>query len=326
MNSNVLLLLVSILLLAGCSSISDTRPEVIRKGEYYLEHGVTAYGNSDYITAADFFSKALAQYRSIDDSHGILLGRINLAETAMATGNTQAVLIQLDKAEEVAQRMNPPRYLDRLKLLRAQVYWREGKSGQVMPLIEPLIPAFNSKNEPEARPSLITLTALTLRTDIAFANIDKDQESARLWLTRLQNSLHKNGDATPLHNARLNRFEAQLAYRDGKQQLALHMLDEALKEYRKAAVRPAIAATLTETARLYMSLKQWDNAEERLKRALYIRVWIMDRVGSREALYLLAAIYDETGRSDKAQLSRRYAQSIAIDKSTWSRLSEELLH
>lgn len=326
MNRKLLILLIATLILGGCGSVSDTRPEVIRKGEYYLEHGVTAYGNSDYVTATDFFNKALAQYRSIDDTHGILLGHINLAETAMATGNTRAVLNQLDEAEKVAHRMNPPLYLKRLILLRAQVYWREGKSEQVMKLISPLLPAFNDEDEPDTRPDLITLTAITLRTDIAFSNIDTEPKNARRWLEHLRNSLRKNGDTTPLHDARLSRFEAQLAYREGNVQQALSLLDEALNSYREAAVRPAIAATLTETARLYMRQKAWQQAEERLARALYIRVWIMDRVGSREVLYLLAAVYDETGKTEKAQLSRRYAESVTIDRSTWSQLNSELLH
>lgn len=324
-NRHFLLLSLLFLHLIGCTSVSDMRPEVVRKGEYYLEHGVDAYANSDYVTATDFFQKALAQYRSIDDTHGVLLARINLAETAMATGNSQAVLNQLDAAEEVAQRSSADTYHKRLQLLRAQVYWRERDSKRVLTLIEPLLPQFDEKGKPEERPDLLSLTAVILRTDIAFSKIEEDHENAIRWTRRLEACLRSNDDTTPLHNARLNRFKALLAYRDGHVNRALEMLDQALVEYRQAAVRPAIAATLTETARLYMSMKKWPEAEERLRRALYVRVWILDRVGSREVLYLLAAVYDETDNREKAELSRQYAESISHGKQPWSKLGNELL-
>jgi len=326
MNRRLLAPLIIVLTLGGCASVSDSRPEVVRKGEYYLEHGVDAYGNSDYVTAADFFHKALAQYRSIDDTHGILLARINLAETSMATGSSQAVLTQLDAAESVARRVTPPLYLERLQLLRAQVYWRERNREKVIKLITPLLPEFDTDDEPVNNPDLLAITAVILRTDIAFDTLDSHPREARRWLIRLEICLRLNDESTPLHNARLNRFKALLASSEGDTPHALAMLDEALKEYRKAAVRPAIAATLTETARIFMGQGQWARAEERLKRALYIRVWIMDRVGSREVLYLLSAVYSELGDEEKARLSRQQAETITNrGSSAWKTLNRGLL-
>lgn len=314
-----------LLLLNGCASVSDTRPEIIRKSEYYLEHGVTAFGNSDYVMAAEFFNKALAHYRSIDDSHGILLSLINLAETAMATGNAQAVIQRLEQAESVARRSQPSRYLDRIQLMRAQVYWREHDEQRVMPLLTPLLPEFSAEDTPERSPSLLDLTAIILRTDIAFSRIDQTPGEAKQWLRRLEASLARNSDTTPLHNARLSRFKALLAQRNGNFKKALELMDESLHEYRIAAVRPAIAATLTETARLYMGQKQWEKAEERLQRALYVRVWILDRLGSREVLHLLNAVYQEMGDEQRARLSEQYAQSINSDGTVWRDLQDKLI-
>lgn len=320
------LLLLLAALLSACASVSDRRPEVVRKSEYYLEQGVDAFANSDYVAAASFFKKALGHYRSIDDTRGILLSRINLAETAMATGNTTAVQRQLDDAEAVIERSeNLSRFRPRLQLLQAQLEWRIREKRTSLALVEPLLPAFDDTDLPEERPSLLELTALTLRTDIAFSAIDTAPDEARRWLRRLDAALARNSDTTPLHDARLNRFRALLAHRSGDTATALKLLDDAMESYRVAAVRPALAATLTETARLYMSQEAWATAIERLQRALYIRVWIMDRVGSREVLLLLEAAYREQGDEVRARLSHDYALSIEDGNGNWSGLQNDLL-
>ncbi|MCW8841726.1 MAG: hypothetical protein OQK96_12245 [Gammaproteobacteria bacterium] len=323
MNRIIILLLLGVVL-SGCGSVSDTRPEVLRKSEYYLEHGVTAYGNSDYATATDFFTKALAHYRSIDDTHGMLQSLINLAETAMATGNARAALQHLDQAEQAAQRSEPPRYLDRLRMMRAQLYWREREQEKVEPLLQPLLPHFADDDQPLATPSLLQLTAVILRTDIAFSQINENPAETERWLRRLEASLERHDGTTPLHAARLSRFKATLKQRENAFSAALELLNEALEQYRSAAHRPAIAATLSEMARLQMAQQQWLLAEDTLQRALYIRLWIMDRIGSREVLYLLDAIYTQLGETEKALQVRQQAESITLDEGTIGRLQRKL--
>lgn len=325
MSRHITTLLLALLLLSGCSSVSDNRPDSVRKSEYYLEHGVDAYANSDYVTATDFFLKALAHYRSIDDTQGTLLALINLAETAMMTGNAEAVLRYLDEAQTVSRRMQPPRYLSRLQLMRAQLYWREHDRQRVLSLLEPLLPAFDGKNEPLSRPSRLDLTALILRTDIAFDEYDTDPAEARRWLLRLENALRQNSDSTPMHDARLSRFHAQLAYHDNKPEQALKLLEDALAHYRQAAVRPAIAATLSEMARIHMKMGDWEPAQAKLQRALYVRLWILDRIGSHETLKLLHEVYLGLGDGERAAEALRQAEQIISNTTAVETLRREQL-
>lgn len=312
------------LMLAGCSGVSDTRPEVVRKSEYYLEHGVTAFGNSDYAAASDFFHKALAHYRSIDDTHGTLLSLINLAETAMATGNSQAALQHIEQAGKVSLRNGAPHYRQRLQLMRAQVLWRERRHEQVESLLQSLLPEFDHEDRPQTTPDLLQLSAVILRTDMAFSKIEQQPLQAEQWLRRLQSTVARNRDATPLHDARLGRFEAALLQRQGRYSRAEEKLQEALTLYRSAAHRPAISATLSEIARLQMAQQQWEMARDTLQRALFVRLWMMDRIGSREVLYLLDAVYTELGDEEMALQARRQAESVNAGESAIELLQQEL--
>jgi len=320
------LLWLATALLYGCSGVSDTRPEVIRTSERYLQQGVEAYGNSDYVSATDLFSKALAQYRSIDDPQGILFSRINLAETAMAAGSYTAVKHQLNEAEHIVTTSGGSEYQPRLELLRAQSYWHEKEREKALNVVQPLLPDFDEDQQPNARPDTLMLSAIMLRTDIAFADIDKDDNAARLWLRRLGFSFARTSDTTPLHKARLKRFEAQWALHEGALKKADDLFAEALAAYRKAAARPAIAATLSESAHVAMQRKRWDIAEDRLLRALFIRVWILDRIGSAATLDQLSVLYSSQGKEDAATQASDWALHIREGKATdWRGLGKTYL-
>lgn len=293
--------LLMISLLQGCSSVSDTRPEPVRQSEYYLEHGVTAFGNSDYVTATEFFRKALAHYRSIDNIEGIFLSHLNLAETAHAAGNFDAAVENLDAAEAITRREGFTAQTRRIDLLRAQILWRVQQGEAALERITPLLPRFDEDNHPEGKVDDVALTATTLRTAIAFNTLENNPGEARQWLKRLENAMHRSEDSGPLHEARLQRFHARLAAAKGNHTAALETLQEALIQYREAAARPALAATLTEGGRLLISQQRWAEAEYWLQRALYIRLWIMDRIGSHEVLGLLEEVYSQMGNVAKAQ-------------------------
>lgn len=298
------------LLLGACSTVSDQRPEPIRKSEYYLEHGVSAYSDSDYVAASDFFSKALAHYRSIDDTTGILLSRINLAETALASGNFSAALKNIEAAERTASSEEYREYQPRLTLLRAQTHWRSHEKEKALALLESLLPPFDSENRSQKKSSLLLLGATTLRTDIAFARDDDEMQEASLWLRRLSLMLPTTEGRTELHHARLLRFEAQLAAYEHDPQEALNKFEQALQLYREGAARPAIAATLTESGKLLMAMGRWEEAEEVLQRALYIRLWIMDRRGSTELLEQLQVIYQQLGDEEHYQQIKKEAEKL----------------
>lgn len=305
--NRVALVLLSILL-TSCASVSDQRPEAVRKSEYFIEHGVSAFGNSDYVTASNFFRKALAHYRSIDDRHGVLLSHLNLAETAHASGNFDAAVKNLDAAQQIAQQESLPHYQQRLLLLRAQVHWRQRQRDASLALLQKLLPEFDEAGNTSQRPSLLILSATTLRTDIAFKQ--NDNAEANLWLHRLERLFPRVSGDTLLQRARLERFRAQKAARAGHVEDAIQRIHSALKYYRQAAARPAIAATLTEIGRLHMQQQQWQKAEESLQRALYIRLWIMDRIGSHQILLQLADLYKKTGHTVRAEEVRTQADAI----------------
>ena len=310
MNNSRALILLLLPLLSACSGISDTRPEPLRKSEYFLEHGVSAFENSDYVAATDFLHKALSHYRSIDDTTGILLSRINLAETALAAGNFSAAEKNISAAEKISSDPQYRSFQPRLTLLRSQVHWRRHDADKALALLQGLLPKFDDEQRSKSKPDLIMLGAVTLRTDIAFARDDESKQEARQWLRRLSLMLPSTEGNTQLHQARLLRFEAQLAYYDKAPQEALDKLDETLQLYRDAAARPAIAATLTESGLLLMKMQRWQEAEEKLQRALYIRLWIMDRIGSRELLEQLQQVYRELGDEARYQLTKKQVERI----------------
>lgn len=311
MNKPRLFIVLLLLLQTACSGVSDNRPEPVRQSEYYLEHGVSAFENSDYVAATDFLRKALAHYRSIDDTTGILLSRINLAETALAAGNFDAAVTHIEAAEQLSNRAGYRAFRPRLTLLRAQVHWRQQEGQAALQLLQTLLPEFDAEQRSKERSDLLVLGATTLRTAIAFAHEEESQQEARLWLRRLSLMLPATEGRTELHRARLLRFEAELAYRGGDTERALDNLDEALQLYREAAARPAIAATLTELGRLLMKLGEWQQAEERLQDALYIRLWIMDRPGTLEVLERLQTVYQQLGDEERYLQVKGEAERVA---------------
>ncbi len=314
MNKSRALILLLLPILSACSGISDTRPEPLRKSEYFLEHGVSAFENSDYVAATDFLHKALSHYRSIDNTMGILLSHINLAETALAAGNFPAAESNLSAAEKISRVSGYANFQSRLNLLRSQVHWRKHDKEKSLALLQGLLPTFDEEQRSSRKPDLIMLGAVTLRTDIAFSRDDETKQEARLWLRRLSLMLPSTEDNTQLHQARLLRFEAQLAYYDNAPEEALEKLEQTLQLYRQAAARPAIAATLTESGLLLMKMQRWHEAEEKLQRALYIRLWIMDRIGSRELLEHLQQVYQALGDNEHYLQSREQVERIGLRK------------
>jgi tetratricopeptide (TPR) repeat protein len=310
-NQHLLITPLLILLLTACSSVSDERPDPIRKSEYYLENGVTAFTNSDFVAATDFFNKALAHYRSLDDNTGILQSRINLAETALILNKLDAATRHIEVAEKIAAAPHYRDYQSRLTLLKAQINWRKKEREKTLALLEPLLPGFDDKHRPDQPISMLLIGATILRTDIAFSQIDSDITEVHLWLNRLAEMLRRADEPTPLQLARQLRFEAQLDYHQGQTQAALDKQEEALVLYREAAARPAIATTLTESAHILMEAGEWQRAEERLQRALYIRLWIIDQASALETISLLQQVYGKLGDMENLQRMNEEADKIS---------------
>jgi len=108
-----------------------------------------------------------------------------------------------------------------------------------------------------------------------------------------------------LSTARYQRLQALAARRHGNIEQASKLYQTALQGYRNRYYRPGIAATLEEWADMSLQQQHWSNAQDRLHRALDIRLWMYDRTHSEKDLDKLAQA--ETGLGD-AKKSKQYLQ------------------
>lgn len=314
-----LLLLLGVLLIAACSSgPSDTRPIVLQDSERLLTLGVAAHANSEYAIASDYFNRALAHYRSVDHRPGILLSHLNLTETALAVGQLETAQRHLSEARKLAIELNDAGSLKRLQLLEASLRWREGNDGEANALLEGLLLG------QEETIDAMGMAALIQRTRIAQDSLDSDPETFSHWLEQLRQGLAHYPASGPLEQARLQRFEAQQMARQGRSQEAQQELEQALANYRERALRPAIAATLEELAMLHWQQRALTDAESALQRALYVRVWMMDRQASRRLLMLLGRLYQQQDIQEKAVEMFRLADEVQDPSRDWRQLSPQL--
>ncbi len=312
-----------LLLLQACAGVSDDRPEVVRESERYLERGVAAFRDDDYVTAASLFSKALLHYRSFDDAEGVLLSHINLAETALALGNHRAAGKQLALAEQVIHReASLAEHGSRVTLLRATSAVEQGNAELAMELLAPLLPGFGADGRPLSPAMPTALAALVLRTRLALLEADAPE----LWVGRLQRSLDGlSGEPDPAQSARLKRFQAQLAASERRWGAAHALYREALASYRELAARRGIAQTLEEWAALYMAQEEWEAARDRLQRALFVRSWYHDRRGVARILDGQEKAYAQLGDSQRAAACRHWASSLRGDLPIdWVRVRQDV--
>lgn len=305
--------------LAACSGISDTRPDVLRSSERLLERGVNAYHNSDYVGATDFFSRALTHYRSIDHRQGMLFSHINLAESALAMGQHSGAGKHLLEATSLAHELDDIEQQHRTALLQAQLAWRQSQADHARQILHALLapPEQGSKHS-----DTLQLAALALRCEIAFS--DADADGAEQWLQGFEQAIKRSSEATPQHQARLLRFQAQQLQRQGEHEQADTLREAALAIYRETAQRPAVAATLTEQGQSLLIRQRHAEAEDRLQRALYIRIWMLDRHNSRKLLEQLAQVQALQGKDEAASQSRDYAQRIQHNSADWQALRQQV--
>lgn len=318
----VWLLLLLPLLLVGCSGISDTRPEIVRTSERMLERGVDAHNYGDYATAIDLFSRALGQYRSIDDRQGMLYSHLNLAETSLSGSHHEPAAQHIAAATRLAKERDHLQAQQRTTLLQARWYWQQQQGEQALEQLSHILPDFEG-SRPLTRPNEVQLAALALRSEIALHQ--EQEEQATRWIARLRQSITRGRPDTPWHLLRLQRLEAQLAAEQGAYQQALALLEEPLARYREAAMRPAIAATLREAAEIEQRRGEPAQAIALLERALHIRVWMMDRAHARQLLRQLAQLHEQQGEETLAAEKRALADGITGENNgQWRQLQQSV--
>ena len=289
-------LFACITLLCACSSgpAEKPLPESLSSPAYLLDQGIQEYADNNYASAINIFSKALLQYRSIDNQTGIARSCMNLANAHMAINNNDIAATYLKKADEIIQQSSLIELQEHLQLLKSTLAINNGAYETAL---EELPVPLNSKTV------TILLAALKNRTNIAFTLDTDDKQS---WLDKYK-TLQKKTANTPSHLARIYRFEADLA-KDISAQNTL--LAQALNISRKIADRPAIAATLTQWASIDIRNNSFLYAEDKNIRALFIRHQLGDVKNSLKILKQLNTIYIET-KDSKQSLTENWIEQLS---------------
>lgn len=310
-------LLLTLLLLSACSSSPDLRPQVYKDGTRHLDQGIRSYRQGNYTLAAQLFNQALSEYSSVDDVDGIQLAHINLAETALRTGHLAAADRHLHQLAYIAQREQDPRHQLRLGYLRARLLSLQGDNQQAEQQLASLL------TEPLEGPGTDLTAAWMLRTRLAQQQTSVQHEK---WLEQTQQQFDELSSS---QRDRLAPYLWQLQARklslDGEQQQALALLGKALQALRKRAERPGIAAMLEDMAGIHQANGDYARAEDHLHRALLVRIWMLDRPGTRQGLQQLLGLYQQADWQDKPEPVRQWLeQSREHSPDDWTRLKQLL--
>ncbi len=309
--------------LAGCVSAPESRPQAVLEGERQLQLGVGAYQRDEYQNAAVLFSKALALHQSLDDRAGILRSRLNLAETALAVGNYPATARQLALARQMLAEEGLNAFEGRITLLEAGLALKQRRLGEAEALLETLLPPFGQEELPLGEVGEEAMGAVAARVTLAF---EREGDDPARWTLRYANCLGSERAQNALRVARLWRFQAELAHREGDWAQADRLLERALATYKQGAYRSGIAATLEQWASVRMSQEAWDEAERLLVRALAVRTWILDRWGAESVLGKLKAVNEGRGDPARAEALDRWLEVLKDRNFTqWDRLRQDLL-
>ena len=270
-----------------------------------LDKGVSHYENNNYAEAIDQFEKALLQYRSIDNQTGIAKSCMNLAKTYMAINNNQTAAEYLAIANTVIKQASLDELNDHLHLLNSSLAINKGLFDHALQELKPVL---SSKN------TITQLAALKNRTRIAFLQDSSDRQQ---WLEKYKSLQQNNAENTSSHLARILRFEAELSdIRENKAELLMRSLSIS----KNLADRPAIAATLTQWAQLDIEAEMFEQAEDKLLRALFIRHQLTDVKNSLMILKQLQRIYAETN-NNKQQLTNSWIKKISnAEMNDWQQL------
>jgi len=283
------------LLLTACGSRPTRQPVVVMDSESDMALGMRSYQDNDYMQARNYFARALAQYRSVDQRADELNALIDLADSALGQGEYMAARDYLGEADKLAANGNFAALRAHVALLTAYADMQAGDAQPAAAQLDALL------NDPTT-PADIRQAVLFAHTQAAF---DLKSADATAWLGKLGAALGKNPDA--LSTARYQRLQAIAARNNGDLRQAAALYTKALNAYRAVYYRPGIAATLEEWADLSMQEKDWNAAKNQLQRALDVRLSMYDRTHSIRDLDNLmqtdAALGDNTAAQQSSQLA-----------------------
>ena len=277
-----------LIIIAACSGGPPEKPPLdsLTSPANLLDRGITHYNDNNYPKAINDFEKSLLQYRSIDNQSGIASSCLNLAKTYMAINNNQTAAEYLVKANSIIRQAQLTKLNEHLHLLNSSLAI---KNALYENAIQELGTVLNSK-----KPH-IKLAALKNRTSIAFLRNDEDKTQ---WLEKYKDLQNNNKKDSASHLARILRFKAELS--ENKNTNAA-LLADSLSISQKLASRTAIAATLTQWADVDINNKNYQQAEDKSLRALFIRHQLGDVKNTLVLLQQLQTIYKATDNQKEIQ-------------------------
>lgn len=301
-------LLLYAALLAACVSTPEQQPLDTLRGEQLLEFGAQAFRADDYPAAASHFGKALQHYEGLDQPTGIVRSRINLAETALASGNSAQADLHLQAACPLASGEMELH----VRVLQSTLALQGGYYEQARMLLEPVL-AGRPQDEDVYHGALANRVEVALQAD----------EDVTPWLARYADSLNNGQDRFA---ARLHQLKARIASQAADNETAIAELQQALAIYEALGDWPGTADTLELWAEIMFQQQHWDSANNLFERALRIRLRLMSKQSVAANLQRLAAINEMHESSQLAATQHYWAEQLLTDRLIdWSAMQREVL-
>jgi hypothetical protein len=285
-----LLLPLLCLLVTACGSRPVQTPAAVTDTRSFMAKAMQAYDDNRYAEARSFFGRALMEYRSVDDLQGQAQTLIDLADSALLQGDVPAARDYLAEVRALAARPALSALAPRVTLLSTYADLQSADPGSAATALDGLL-------NDGTTPADIRRAALFARTQAAY---DLKAQDAAQWLAKLDQA--EGGDADPLAAARLARLKARA---EGDPAKAVALYADALKRYQLAYYRPGIAAAHEEWGGLLLAHQDWSGARDHLRRALQVRLWMVDAADSERILAALeqadAALKDDAAAKQDAE-------------------------
>jgi tetratricopeptide (TPR) repeat protein len=307
-------------MLLSCASTGSSDETTQNKSIYfinaenYLDKGNTYYQQFDYKRANEFFRDALNLYRSIDNSEGIIISCLNLSKTYLALGNLTLAEKYLTRAKnrlELSkdQTLNP--LLIHIHIVGSSILIKRRDFSQANLLLALIAdPVRYQSNE---------IKLAYIKNNVIIAIETKNTE-AQQWIQKYENLMNELPADNAARKARLLRFKAAIHENHNKTKL----YHDALTLYRELAHKPGIAATLEDWATFDYQKNNFKQSENKLKRALFIRISIQDTINTRKILILLQKIYLQQNSVNKANSTNFWLDKLSERKfKDWEALSRE---
>ena len=297
-HAGMLTALLLALLLPGCGSRPVHQPAVVVNSNADMALGMRAYQDDNYTEARNYFSRALAQYRSVDARSGELYALIDLADSALGQGDFAAARSYLAATDTITSKQQHADLKARIDLLQVYADLQAGENQQAAKQLDALL----AETSP---PTDIRKAALFARAQVAF---DLKSADASAWMDKLGAALGNSPDA--INKARYQRLEALQAQSGNDYQKAAELYASALDTYRGIYYRPGIAATLEEWAGMNMRQKDWTSARGHLERALNVRLSMYDRTHSIRDLDNLMQVDSALGAQSATKRAAQLAEYL----------------